>query len=664
MTYTIENDKLAYSLNERGMVVSVFNKAVGHEYCKAPGELFRGIFAQGEYAERTVDAADQDAPEITADGTVMTVFYPRLKGKENTVEVSLRYVFSLVGNELHTNCTVENRDDCMFAELQTTPMAGIFALNGDETRDSLLVPFRLGQRIPNPCHADYFRYSEGIRKKYERRDNVHSDFDLMYPGQCGMQWYTLYNDEESIYISNHDTKHRTISMHIERRMTDNTLRLGIIQFPFLEKGESYEIPTLVSGLAAGDWHEGSRSYRKWMVEEYGWKMCQRPQWAREFEGFLRCIFRTQSGEYNFRFRDIPWMFDEAQAAGINTIFLLGWERYGFGRMRPEYYAADDQLEDLKKGIEYVHSKGGKLLMYISYHAIDRHSPYYLNENGEACCMRDLWGNHILFAETYAYDGTYRKIFNNPHSQYCTCSGSDQWHEKMKKSADYCLELGADGVLYDLGGTKPLFCFAEGHDHKKPNESRASKAARYADLRKNIKRYGSERIMMQEHCIDIYAQHQDIVQPPVFAMDDRFKPEMYFYTFPEVRATNRNNALDEENMYTQINYSFLYNLAFDLSIFRCCGTPKDIPAYTAYMKKIIALREQHRDFFFDGRFIDEDGFTADGGGFRNKAYRAADGRLGIAVWNPAGEGTVTYTNTETGKTVSVTLKTDEAAFVEL
>ena len=40
MLYTIENEALSYSLNERGAVVSIVNKLTGHEYCAAPGELF------------------------------------------------------------------------------------------------------------------------------------------------------------------------------------------------------------------------------------------------------------------------------------------------------------------------------------------------------------------------------------------------------------------------------------------------------------------------------------------------------------------------------------------------------------------------------------------------------------------------------------------------
>lgn len=666
MLYTIQNDALAYSLNEKGLVVSIVNRKSGHELCAAPGEIFRLIYQIGDYEERSVQAIEQDPPEITVEGEQMTVNYPYLKKENEVLAIRLTYRFRLQANALLMTATIENDSDVMIAELQSTPFAGFASLSGEPKEDILLVPRRLGHRIPDPCHADFFRHSIQFKKKYERPDYIHSDLDVPYPGFSSMQWFSIYNDKQSIYIGNHDAQHRILCHHIERRVADNTLRFGTAQYPFLNRGEAYEVPMLVFALCEGDWHSGAKIYRKWMEEECGWKApVDRPEWARNFQGWLRVIFRTQSGEYNYHFSDIPRMFDEVQEAGLNTLFLLGWPEKGFGHYRGDYLVDENELEDLKKGIDYVHSKGGKLLMFVSYHAVDRKSNYYKYENGEQVLMRDLWGDHIRFSETYARDATYRKILNNPHSQYCTCSGSDKWHEKMKQTANYCLELGADGVLYDLGGTKPLFCFAEGHDHKKSNEGRASKARRYRELRANIKRYGTERIILQEHCIDIYAQHMDLVQPPNFGVHDMSAPEMFLYTFPEIKMTNRNMALDEENMQENVAYSFLYNLAYDMSIFRCCGILSDIPNYTKLVKEAVALKTRYADYMADGIFIDEDGFDKDAYFFRQKAYRTRDGRLGLAVWNDSDtRHSVTYTNIETKKSVCVTLEKMGYTFVEL
>lgn len=665
MLYTLKNNYISYSLNEQGQVVSILNVRNGHEYCKVPSEIFRMIYQVEDFDERTIDATWQEDPQITVEGNVMTVYYPRLKSDDRIVEVELKFTLTLEDNTLQVVADIQNNCEVQVMELQTMAFAGIMALDEDPKQDTLLVPLRLGRKIPNPSQTDFFKHSQLIKRKYDRPDAVYSSLDVPYPGHSSMQWYTLYNENESVYVGNHDTEHRILCQHIERRMSDNTLRMGMNQYPFLAQGEHYQTPPVVYAILEGDWHSGSKFYRKWMVEDYGWKAPQRPDWVKDFQGWLRVIFRTQSGEYNFRFTDIPRLFDQVQAAGLNTLFVLGWPQGGFGKLRPDYWLDPRYEEDFKKGVEYVHAKGGKLFMYISYHAVDEASKYFREEGGAATLVKDIWGNWVRYSETYAANGTYRKLLNKPRDQLCTCSGSDMWQEKMKKSANYCLELGADGVLYDLGGTRPLFCCAEGHDHKKPNEARASKANRYKELRANIKSYGDDRIIMEEHCIDIYSQHMDLVQPPTFDARGSYAVEMFRYTFPEVRMTNRNMALDEEKMLDNCNYSFMYGLAYDMSIFRCAGTFEDVPNYTAYMSKLVALRKQYSKYFFEGTFIDEDGFTVSGNAFRQKAYRAPDGQLGVAVWNASDKAdTAQYKNTETGKTVTVSLQKDEVCFIEL
>ena len=130
-------------------------------------------------------------------------------------------------------------------------------------------------------------------------------------------------------------------------------------------------------------------------------------------------------------------------------------------------------------------------------------------------------------------------------------------------------------------------------------------------------------------------------------------------------TNRNNALDEENYLDNCNYSFLMNLAFDLSIFRCAGLPSDIPNYTAYMKELIALRKQYSKYFHYGKFVDRDGFTTDGTALTARSYLDREGNLGVAVWNSTkGTVTQTFTNEKTGKTQTVTMEKDTVRFIEL
>ena len=142
-------------------------------------------------------------------------------------------------------------------------------------------------------------------------------------------------------------------------------------------------------------------------------------------------------------------------------------------------------------------------------------------------------------------------------------------------------------------------------------------------------------------------------------------EYFRYTFPEIMLTNRSMGMDEDNYVENINYTFIYGLAYDMTIYRCCGDLNDIPNYAAYMSQAIKLREKYSKYFYGGKFIDTDGVSVDSSAFRFKTYLSAEGELGAAVWNWSDdEATVIFTNDKTGNSIPVTLKKNEITFVEL
>lgn len=306
-------------------------------------------------------------------------------------------------------------------------------------------------------------------------------------------------------------------------------------------------------------------------------------------------------------------------------------------------------------------------MFLSYFLIDHKSEFYLEEGGEDCAIKSVWDEEVPFAETYCGEGTYRKIPNPPMPMYGACSGSDRWHEKMKSLAEYCLNLGCDGVLYDLGGLKPYLCFSDKHDHKKPNLACASKADRFSDLRKIVKSHGDDKIILMEHLVDCFNQFMDIAHSNrMYPTSKTNVPDMYRYTFPELVITNRELGQDEENYRDKTNFTFIYGLAFDMTIYRCCGSMDDIPEYAGYIKKAIDLRKKHSKYLHYGTFIGDDGFAvvAPEGHIRAKAYRAADGSIGVAVWNKLHEPTVGIISNEAGERFEIELESDGIGFIEI
>ncbi|HHU03232.1 MAG TPA: hypothetical protein GXZ91_08925 [Christensenellaceae bacterium] len=684
--YTLKNDVLSYTLDDRGYNCSFFHLATNHEYVKIPGTVWKLIYSvTGTEQVECVVWQDGQKQQISACKDVLILRCNSMIGEDGRlIDASLTLRFLSAPQGLRVIAELENRDpSVILQELQLTPVSGVHSLSGRHNDDFIAWPRGLGIRIPNPAYNDLSTYA-GFRK-YERHDQFHTDMDALYQSDhASMQWFDWYNSEEGLYIGSEDTTRQALCLHIERDTHLNVLRFGMIRYPMLNAGEQWQGQAIACFPHLGDWHAGSRFYRAFMETSGGYVPPKRPDWCRDMTGWLRVILKQQHGKLNWDYSDIPALYDEAAAAGFNTLYLLGWEKGGFARMWPDYIVDERMggVEKLKEGIDYVHKKGGRVLMFLSYALVDHNSNFYLNEGGEKVPIRSLWGEDIPFSETYCGEGTYRKIGNPAMPMYLACPGAPLWQEKMKWAAKQCLELGADGVLYDIGGWFPYFCYAEDHTHKKPSHSHESKAANYSDLRNYVKTFGDNKIILMEHNVDIYGQSMDIShgsnsQPDTRLLDpisaenlsdaylDSRLSEMYLYTFPELITTNRECGQDEDHYRAMAGYSFLLGLRFDMTVYRCCGSLKNLPNYTAYLMELNALYHRYEKHLLRGLFVDTDGFTADNPYVYVKGWQAEDGTMAVTLWNPTSQSrTVTITNTQTGNATVVSVAAEMATAAEI
>ncbi len=672
----LEGKSLRYVLDEQAKCASFQNRFTGHEYIHSPGAIWKLIYAiHGTERAEVPVWADRQRFAASANAKEITLVYDGLVGEEDRrIDAKLTLHLCITDQGLQTTADLENRDPSVqLMELQLTPVSGARSLGGQPENDAIAWPRDLGQKVHNPAFADLSTYA-GFRK-YERHDQYHTDMDALFQSNgASMQWYDWYNGEEGLYCGAEDTTRRALGLHIERDVQHNVLRFGFIHYPMLEQGESWSGQAVDCFPHKGDWHAGAKIYRAWMERDGGFVPPSRPQWCQDFTGWLRLIFKQHHGELNWDYSMIPELYDELEAAGFKTLYMLGWEQGGFARLWPDF-VPDERMggvDKLKEGINYVHSKGGKVLMFLSYALIDHQSDFYRNQGGDQATIKSIWNEDIPFAETYCGEGTYRKICNPAMPMYLSCPGAPVWQEKMKQVADVCLDLGADGVLYDIGALKPFFCYAQGHTHQKPSHSHESKAAAYADLRRNVKAHGEDKIILMEHNVDIYGQSMDMAQGagtipdarlltpetagnPEDARSDTMLLEMYRYTFPELLMTNRECGEDEEHYKAMAGYSFLLGLRFDMTIYRCCGSLKDIPNYTAYLKELNGLYHAYADYILRGTFVDTDGFANDNPLVFAKGWRSADGKLAVTLWNPTGSDqqvTLTPDGEAAGKTVVV------------
>ena len=385
--FLLEGKNLRYAIDAQGRCASCQNRLTGHEYIREPGALWKIIYAiRGtERAEVPIWADDQSFTAEARENELILSYDGLLGAEGMKIDASLQLIFQMSDEGLRVTQKLTNRDPRVtLMELQATPVSGVQSLDGDPENDYIAWPMDMGLRVRNPAFRDISTYM-GFRK-YERHDQFHTDMDGLYQdgNNCTMQWFDWYNEREGLYCGSEDLTRQALSLHAERDVKSNVLRLGFIRYPMIEAGESWQGQAMAFFPHIGDWHAGAKMYRAFMDRTGSFTPPVRPAWCQDFTGWLRCIFKQHHGELNWDYSQIPALYDELSAAGLDTLFLLGWEKGGFARMWPDY-EVDDRMggEDaLRKGIEYVHSKGGHVLMFLSYALIDHQSNFYRLEGGQ------------------------------------------------------------------------------------------------------------------------------------------------------------------------------------------------------------------------------------------------------------------------------------------
>jgi hypothetical protein len=630
---TLENELIRFSVSEDGRIESLLNKTIGVETIAEPRGFWRLIFREGRRDEVAV-YPDGQKPVVSTPPGCIVVEYPELVLDGRTLHVRLRFEFRLEEDEITATVAVANDEDIDLIEVCFPVIDGITTLGGEPAQDALIWPQGLGMRIENPLETD-FAVMRGYRI-YEAPDHLHTDLYTLYPGGASMQWFALASDRLGLYLASYDQSLQSTCLNLRKDVRKHLLSLAFAKYPFLTKGEMWESEPFVFSAYAGDWHMAAKKYRAWASSRW-WTAPAQPDWVRNFKGWLRVILKHQYGEILYDYSVLPDLYAQAKAVGFETLFILGWIPGGFSRLWPEYCpdpAMGDE-EKLKAAIESIHAGGGKVLVFVSYFLVDRDTDFY-KRVGHRISLKNPWGSEYDFSETYSGDGSWRKMGCGRMPLACMCPSTPEWQDEMLDVGRRIMELGADGILYDIGGSTPWFCFDASHPHEKPSHAFSTKSDNYRALRADIKRLNPDAMVAMENTVDVFGQHMDLAHSTLGGWPGPMAfPELYRFTFPEHIVTNRECGEDERDYVTKANYSFVYGLRFDMTIFRCRGTLKDVPNYADYLRRLNAISEEYGDVLLRGTFVDTQGFTIDNPSLVAKAYRAEE-QLAVVLWNPGQE----------------------------
>lgn len=584
--------------------------------------------------ERAI-CAKHGVPSITSGSHRITISYAGFSDRHGELKLRVDFHFRLVDDSVETSAEIWHDDvteSFDVVEVQFPIVGGIVSVGEDALKDYLVWPAEgpaLKLMAPLSASLDSLRSTA----PYQQPDEDFTCVSLIYPrgGPKGaaMSWAGLFNESCGIYVGSHDTTGRTTTMNLERTVKDPSLSLGFGRFPFLKAGESWKSPLSVIALEQGDWHAGARRYRRW-AESTWWKAPQPPDWVKRFQGWLRIFCMQEHGDVQLSFEEVPALVDQVKASGLETVFLLGWNRGGWSRNWPDY-VAEERLggpEGLRQALKEAHARGGRVAAFVSYSTIDPATPWY-REVGHRLSARSQDGLETRFPEVYSDLGTWRRIAIGNKPNVVVCASNPEWKQLMNEVGVRLIRDGFDAVLYDAPSFNFL-CFGENHGHERPDEAFAGVMDHLAELRESLRSENPEAAIFIENAQDRLHSSVDLAQPCPSPSIDRHFWELYRYTFPECIVTNREFGLDENRFEEKIRLSLLFGFRFDMSVYRCRGTLNDVPAYAEGLREACALRDALPDLLFEGLFRDEDGLSLSSG-LVGKVYEGKK-RHGVVIWN--------------------------------
>ena len=637
--YTICNDFISLTLNDKAYLTSLENLKNGKGNVIArPRPIFRAVLQNGENWEDVVFADNCDM-SIAAEGECLTVQVNKVGTNMGEQDIRMTLTLRLDGEKVHCGAVIDNHSQTTLNDF-FYPCVGAIKTLG-EGKPGLLYPELYGE------------YHTDIISELSNAQNWDGWCELVkpYPYTLSMQWMTLIDGEQCLYLTGHDSLFHASSLRaVGGEEEDVTLEMG--KLGFVEPGETWECPEYVMWLYEGAWQQGADEYRAWAST---WRKPVTPKkWMQDMNGYFLVINRQQYGDINWPYEEIPKLYDQAVEHGCDTVGLFGWFESGHDNKYPDlevsHSMGGEQL--LKDGIKAVHDKGGHVTLYYQGHLIDVGTDFYKNRGGEQMAGKSWWGTpyweeYSKYSESDFLRRYSRKMF------VTVCPWCEEWHQLMAGRADWVRSFGADGILYDqIGGINPTPCFDKSHGHSKPSLSYSQGRMKLLPaIRKSVDKY-DEYSFMTETITDIYSQYIDCIhgigsrtggkaerasfcanqRPMVFNF-----AEMFRYCFPDNISTLRNPRpyLHPRMADYALTYGFRFEVELRYLKDKAFVESNSHPEWKEHAQAVCALRRKYADLLLHGVYSNDPALAKANPALVHGVFTNGDKKC-VVVWNDADE----------------------------
>lgn len=631
--YNVKAGKLRFCVDENGRNAKWFShetKAISpqtHDY-------FRVFLDNGMEKEIAVFSKEQTGKTEGVEDDICITFDTLTDEFGRTYDVRLKLFMKSVGDTMQCYSEIENNSDVRVNEVEFPFIELEKITNENFNEDVYYLSEGLGLRRKNPIAEIRRKHTEYMAGDYE-----HIWWSSRYPYHMSMAWYGVKSGDYFMYVGRHDEKFRTcvFSLGASPRGERDTLVFNISHFPVANKGEKLTLAKSVISLLKGSWKDGADIYKNWASSWYN--PCEKKKWVQNFTGWQRIILKHQYGRIYFKYKDLVQVYENGKKYGLDTLMVFGWWKGRFDNGYPNYEPDEDLggAQELKDAVAEIKRRGGHVILYNNGVLLDVTTDYY-KTIGDKIEKKNIDG--APYRDYYRFSDYGMMLRTDGYKAFSlACHATDEWREKLIENAKIKLQFNPDSIFYDqLGGNPPLFCFNKNHKHGARVDEDATFKAQNVNAVRSI--LPKDVCIGTENVVDCISQTFDYIHGCHLASycPNWGFPSLYRYVFPDTIVTNRflHDDFDKfDNWFERsMNYAFVNGLRFDVSIYR--GRKVDVascPKYANYLKYLLDLKEEYKDFFYEGgTFIGDDTSIIKPYDTIANLYQNAKGEKILILWN--------------------------------
>ncbi len=593
----LENDKiLAVFDPSNGSLVKLVNKEtnwniVGREQL---GQSFEMLVPLEERRLHYINGKEQAAPTVQKTENSISFTWKALKSKHLTgsLNITFKGTVSLTKEGLVYSGEIQNQDKY--------------------TIEYLGWPFFGEVTVPNKQNRMICQGRNETKELFPRFSSDHGYWGVEYPTNLVVlpenSFLLIRDDSQGIYLcSEQSTPTDMLIASFElipgfdlpgMNPTGNEMDGQMVRTQFKANHLIYAHPQsntqlkpLKLELYKGNWQTGADRYKAWkqnLPTEY-----EPINWINQPITWQKVSISNGNDLINYA--------REAQKYGVSALSVNGWMRMGSN----PYI---ELVNDFSSALNECKKLNIKVILEGNFTLTDFRSSWYKG------VLKDL-----VMTDPFGW----------PFNRQILCPLDDRLHESLEQEYSKHPEiLSADGMICNDNNhrDKSFFCFNPNHGHPVPAFADKGTFELDKHFSELVRQNGNNFATLGYG----YYDTQTTFYNAYFINNAARDQSLHRYlnpTTPMIATTDVRTARQDMNLCLKNRY----NICYDLQFYN--NQLKTYPQIMSYGKQIEKLRNQYKEFIWDGTFNDVLGATVEGNNLSYAVYtRKSDGKKAVIVLN--------------------------------